>query len=366
MKLKRKVDLQQDPPRSEVVRWNLSHKLLGARRVHVRIEDEGKAKLVNSIELRYREHQLPEEPFDDIRTAVERIMHAYWLDQQSDDPIQFVVEIVGVAPKRGQRAPSTIFRVDWDGDDGSPDAEEYDIQTLEGRMMRAQMDELLQVISMDRAHIGELHQTVLELSRLMAEPTRVAAALTEQSSGMQLQGMQSLIQALHMNYSHEAAKELEEQKTKRAEMMWDKVGDYIGPVVNQGLGFLFGKRLPRGGGRDSSASADEPSAQETDTAVDHDNPLAAMAEIFGESITPRQRRQMTDALEPEHVQLFDDLFCSETDAQAMHCYQELLTKVPPPAFAALSAVLTDEQKEDFANFNKLAADAGAPEPRPTP
>jgi hypothetical protein len=391
VKTKKPVELEEDPAVPEALRWGLARLLLGARYVAVKeAHANGKSyKALNGFQLRYRKDDKPEDSIDDIALTACRIMHERWLEKNMSDegeanlPIAFRIELQAPDNPKSTRP---YMDWTWDPDDDS-DTQDDHMRSLEQMVLRDLLDQTQQDKDRDRIYIADMQDRFLRQCELNTEPIKQTGNQLAFANALSLQGMQALVTAAQLTYSHEQQKALEDARTARWKMVIDNIGPLGKIAAAQLMGFIGNKmtgqnvKIPRGAGPSASdhppgAPSDPPGAasdpteefeapdadpETSEEVFDEDNPIASVAETFGDSITVRQRKHLRTILDPAQIGLIDSLAESDDDDGAVAAYEKLADALSDMQLLQLAAQLDADQGQLFEMLRKLVAKAQAPD-----
>ncbi len=383
MKTKKPVELDEDPAVPESLRWGIGRLLFGARYVAVKeAHGNGKSyKALNGFPLKYRKNENPEDSTDDIVLTICQIMHARWLEKnrasetEANLPIAFRVEIQ--AP---DNTKSTRPYMDWtwDPEDDSYTEDDH-MRSLEQMVLRDLLDQTQQDKERDRIYIADMQDRFLRQCELNAEPLKQTGDQLQFANALMLQGMQALVAAAQLTYSYDNQKALEESKTARWKMVMENLGPFAQIAGAQAMAFIGNKlgdntKIPRGTApAQSTDKAPQPPADseevfeapgdadpDEDDEMDDDdfdrtNPVAALAETFGDSITVRQRKGLRKILGPEQIGLIDSMAESENDDEVVRYYEKLAEALSAVQLVQLGLQLDEDQRKLFAMLRTLVA-----------
>jgi hypothetical protein len=376
-KTKTDVDLADEPPIPDSLRRKMVRITRGAKRILIR-EPTGKSfKQTNAIILTTDSARAqPEEHIDAIVETAATIMHARWLKRNEDEEVgamtfQIAAERLPGSP--GRVRPSFEFVWDPDEDDGSPldDLDAYRDDVLLELLDRthAQGDAMA-------AHIEELHAVIIDQAKMQMEPIAASSRMYELGAGLVEGGINLQTKVMTETFSREAARAEEEEKTKRSEAMFDRLDKYFA-FASTAVGSQLGDFLKRkfGGGNAATEAEmrrgkkaatqtekkpdDEDDEDDDPDAIEH--PVALMCECFGSSLTPQQRKKMREFLETKTMDLFDELFCAETDDEAIELFRCVRDSIgdDPRIPLELAALLDPEQTELYTRVSQVVAKADA-------
>jgi single-stranded DNA-binding protein len=395
VKTKKPVELDEDPAVPERLRWGIGRILHGARYVAVK-EAQGTSnayKALNGFQLKYRKGEKPEDSIDDIVLTICQIMHARWLDKnmasesEMNLPIKFRIELQ--APDNPQSTRPYMDWV-WDPDDDSVSEEDH-MRSLEHMVLRDLLDQSQQDKERDRIYIADMQDRFLRQCELNAEPLKQTGDQLQFANALMLQGMQALVNAAQLTYSYDNQKALEESKTARWKMVMENLGPFAQIAGAQAMAYFTNKlggntKIPRGAAPAQPAATadsppqppadseevfeapgtsepddDEPDDEVEDDDFDRTNPVAALAETFGDSITVRQRKELRKILTPEQIGLIDSMAESDDDAQAVAYYGKLSEELGPLQLVQLGLQLDPDQRKLFEMLRTLVAKINEPD-----
>ena len=400
VKYKTPVENREEADVPEQLRWSVSKLVANARSISVHEILPGSQKLVNSVTLTLPQGATrPDESVEEIAQALANIMQAHWeskadtLDPTKEvEPIEFRFQFS--CPKGKTKRPS--FKWIWDPQSTMEDPFADSIRGIEQIVLRDLLD--TQTAALDRYAMqqADTHERFLKLCELNAAPIEHSGSILGYATQMNLQAMQMMVGSLQMNYSHEAQKALEEAKSKRWEAVIEKFGEPVGLVLGQ-LGMFAASKLsgqpikvPRGGvgtftqkkpaaqptPRPEATGArpveyvtpeaeanpqaqpedqeDETEEEEEAEVIEHE--IAYLAEAFGDTLSAKQRRTMRQSLSEDYLDVFDALFCADTDDEALDAYAHL-KEVPRVLLLPLYASFDPDQRKIFDRFVADAEEA---------
>lgn len=377
MRYKNTPDLADDPPIPDTLRTKMVRITRGAKKIAIREQVGGSSfKQVNVLFLKVDgPRSQPEETLDEIVEGAAQCMHARWIersaDQESNDAIVFKLEAELVTAAAGRRRPT--FTITWDPD-ASGDHRADDLDSLRDDVLLELMDHGRRMNDQMAAHVEELHATVIEQARMNTEPIQAASDMGKQATALLQHGFGLFQQALMTQYSQESARAEQEGKTKRAGDMWNRLDKYFAfgsKAVGDQLGAYVKRKMAGGNAAtdEEHAKAKKASEQtkrdpiEVDDDNDDDtleNPIAVICEVFGSSLTPQQRKQMRESMAPELAAMFDELFCAETDDEAVELFQLIKEKGDPMELINLAGMLDPVQVEYYQRVSTEVEKAANP------
>lgn len=404
MHFKKKFELDEEPGVPEHFRWQVTKAVAHAR--HCSVVALGKSvssgsktrKTINGFKLTLSPGAArPKESVDDIAQAACNIMQWHWEQEAKKlepgdpvPPIHFRVEFQCPDSPHTQRP-----YVPWTWDpDSMEDSFNDELRSIETTVLRELLDTTRQQMDSQYIFIGEMSDRFLKMAELNAEPIKQTGEQLNFANGLSLQGMNALVAAAQLTYSHEAQQALESQKTERWKMVMDKVGPGLQLAFGQLTAFVGNKitgknvKIPRGGvptpsaqatpknghakrpppppgppaaggyqpaahAYAPSAPAPQPEVDDTDDADDEDieEELAFIAETFGDNLTSRQRREMKGFLSQDQLDAFDNMFCADTDEEVLEAYAHVAEIVPQEQLLQLAALLDEDQQLIYVKFN---------------
>jgi hypothetical protein len=214
------------------------------------------------------------------------------------------------------------------------------------------------------------------------EPIAAAGRISEMGSTVLVGALNLYQNLLQTQYSQESARAEEEGKTKRSEAMYNRLDKYFS-FASSAVGEQVGAYIKRkmGGGnaateeqsrqarraaaqteRAKATPTETETVEEDETEDDIEHPVAVLCEVFGSSLTPKQHKKMREVFSPEIMDLFVELFCSETDDEAVEIFQLIKSSAPLPQLIELHALLDAEQMGLYKSVSKAVDKITAEEP----
>lgn len=392
MILDKPLETDDEPAVPDMVRLKLTRILKGARQLNVyEIPAEGRAAKANGMKLKARKGALPADvDIDDLALMVTKIMHVRWLERALEDgdeygdPVKFKIESIRDDEK--VKRPSFFYAYSPEVIQSDPYGE---VQQLETMHIAQMLDQTSAHLGLMMEANGEMLERFIRICELNAKPLGAVAEQLEQAGKMYTGAMQAMVWNIEHRNAHEIAKSAEEGKTERSKMMWErleKLGKPLEKVVDQFAPWVVSKvtgipveqkrgeaTRPRASSRRPNGhnprptvvpetEASEPNAPE----VDEQNPMAALANVFGDGITAKQRRALKGKLSPEQIDAFDEIFCAETDDETVTLYKALKAQLDANTLLAMNAILDPDQRRVFGQFTKMAERALRAQPAKEP
>lgn len=389
-------EIDDEPRVPPKIRWNLQRIMRGARHLVVAERaSDGSTKKINGIKIKTKSapHSMPDENLDEVAEMVCKIMHARWVEKNLDrepDAYESVACLISAKvdkPVRGQaKTPSFEFPYDPDGEASVFD----EIGELEKTTLMSLLESNERSRETDRLHIETMQERFLALAEHMAGPLASVSDILKYAGGLSLQGTQALVEALRMTHSIETTKEIEAEKTRRSEMMWNRVGGWldlgveaamtqIGDYIKKKRGAAAeaaaedtaprgdpkrGRPRPAGKRPDPKPEPEEQDEEQEERSeeseeIDREDRIARLCLIFGESLDVRQRRKLDELLTKKEKSAFNALFCAESDEDAIEAYTHLEETTPLAKIVRLAAFLTLDQRQIFDKVRALVTKAKA-------
>lgn len=354
---------------------------------------EGKTRKVNSLRLTNTTGGFPQESLDDIAEAVVAIMHIAWRDQETKDDetessppsMDFVITCEHYQKRPGNEKPKRVrdtFTYLYRGaDDDGDDAEEE--WTMEERAIQRAMETLERQNASLIGHVDLLHTTILTFFRQQSDAATAQGAASaetmKQAIPMFFSGVQQSLNAKYLEYSHAKAEADAKASTDKFVGSLKAVAPFLGMAASQFLAHRFkldpsafaGLLNQFGLGDDAPAAA--PAASSSDAGEDPPGQLVAFfAGELGRSLSNAQRREIGRRFTTEQVLVLDDLFCADTDAEALAAYNVVVEKVGQQ-LVVLQGMLDADQRETLSGFMQAlqryattlqTAQSGAPSATP--
>lgn len=392
--------LDDEPRVPRAVRYHLGRILRGARAVIVSEVTGTSVKKINGVKLNTKAvpNAMPNDSIDTIAEAVCRIMHAAFIeknleaDQGEIAALHCRISAKCDAPGRGQpKTPS----FDWTYDPEGASSEIDEIGELEKTTLMHLLESEQRSRETDRLHIENMQDRFLTLAEHLGAPIAQVGEILQFAGGLSLQGSQMMVSALEATYSIETQKELENQRTKRSEMMWERVGGWLdigAKAVFEQLGNFAAKkkseyddkkrraRTASGDWRPPQPSAargdddeqpeptddEQPENEFDDDAQGDDaeqeaafdekvraNPVASLCTIFCDSLTGAQSRALADTFTKKELDAFYAIGCTEVDDDAIEAYGELEARISTEKLMRLNALMDDDQREMFGKVHAM-------------
>jgi hypothetical protein len=340
------------PPR---LRHLLNQNLPKATRVVV---NDGDGKKVNGIRLTNTHGGLPDESLDSIAEAVTAIMHIAWRDQETEDPdigmppMDFTV-VCEHTVKRGGKRTRLSFSYVYKGDliDDDDDVLEETI-TMEERSIQRAFDTLERQNASLIGHVDLIHGTLRDFFKQQMDATTAQGAASaetmKQAIPMFFAGMQQSLNAKYMEYSIGKAEAEAKASSERFVNSVKAVAPFIGMALQQFMQHKLGidPSVIFGGGA-AAAAPEEPAVADDEEVPKH--LVAFFAGALGNSLTNIQRRTLAQKFKPAELAALDDLFCAQTDGDALEAYAVVVKKVGAK-LVELQHLLTGEQGEILGQF----------------
>ncbi len=350
------IDFRPAVPAS--VRSELNKLLRGTTRIVVNKEAvEGKQTKANALRLNTKPTEWPSEPTDEIAEAIIAIMHVAWSAQAKDypdddlPPMMFVV-ICEQAGKTSKRPKRTQFKYAYKGEH-EPDYLE-DAMSTEERSVHRALELLERMLDKAHANNADSHELLLRIVQQYTASSSAGSDLLREAIPLFLSGFQQTLNASQLQFSAHQAEAQTQATTERIKAAMEMLGPFVG-IAFQQLATKYGFPMPPPGDDDSDADDQEGAL---------DEPLAAVAQHFGEGLDNRQRAELNRVLTKKQSACFDAMFCAATDAEAFAAYQQI-GQHAADKLVVLQALLNVEQGHALAAFMKGAAKYAAQQPSPT-
>lgn len=358
MKWKIKVDLTDPVPVPARLRTKLIRHLRGAKALDVRVESSRNKYLqCNKLDFAQKSAStMPDETLDDLCDALSMAMHAKWIDKNEDaetvEPVRFRIEaILHADATRSQSG----FNFTWD-----PEAEDDLSEDVEDGMRQDAFSHSQLMLDRQLAYTEELHAVILKLANMNAEPIAASSNLAQWGGQMAMEGMKSQLMSHKMNFDREDARAKHQEETLRSERTWERVGTLLEfgvKAVGERIGQYMAEK--RGGAEvvrtaasavgvdlESRPAEDADEADAEEDADLRDRPIATLCGLFGSGLSNEQRKTLRKIAGRQYP-LFDDLFCVETDEDAVNTWETLANKLSLKQLMELNVLLNPEQREEY-------------------
>ena len=378
MKWKKQVDLPDPVGVPELLRNKMATILRGTRALEVREETTPNKWLqTNRLDLANRAPALmPDDSVDDIADVIATMMHARWLekteDSESPESMRFRIQAIKLKEATGRSS----FIYEWDPEnDDVPFDDTADAHTIEAfAMMRDSLDRAIGMI-------GDLHDVNIKYAATQTELLAAASKMAEYGVGLAQTGMTAILQSAKMDFDREEARSKIAEETKRSERAWGRAekiitvaakaaGSQLGDFIKRKLGINLevdeedegraraaGADLPNDPPTHEDAPSDESQADAEAYARAH--PIQTLCDVFGRSLTNKQRRALRVELGAKGYALFDVLFTVESEAEGVAAYQAIELRLDPMKLLALYQLMDASQKQILEHVAKCVGEAAA-------